>query len=31
MWSYMILRTKSIMPSILVHGSNLWGLQNGGM
>jgi len=29
MWSYMIHRTRSIMPSILVHATNLWGLQNG--
>jgi membrane protease YdiL (CAAX protease family) len=28
MWSYMIHRTKSIMPSLLVHATNLWGLQN---
>jgi len=28
MWSYMIHRTRSIMPSILVHATNLWGLQN---
>ena len=28
MWSYMIHRTKSILPSILVHATNLWGLQN---
>jgi len=29
MWSYMIHRTRSIMPSLLVHATNLWGLQNG--
>src|SRR5688572_3109441 len=28
-WSFLIYRTKSIMPSILVHGLNLWGFQNG--
>lgn len=28
MWSYMIHRTKSIYPSWLAHGLNLWGLQN---
>lgn len=28
-WGYMIQRTKSIVPSVLAHGFNLWGLQNG--
>jgi membrane protease YdiL (CAAX protease family) len=28
MWSYMTHRTKSILPSVLVHGTNFWGLQN---
>lgn len=28
-WGYMIQRTKSIIPSVLAHGFNLWGLQNG--
>ena len=28
MWSYLTHRTKSIFPSVLVHGTNFWGLQN---
>lgn len=28
MWSYLIHRTQSIVPSIIAHGFNLWGLQN---
>ncbi len=28
MWSYLTHRTKSILPSIIVHGTNFWGLQN---
>ena len=28
MWGYMTYKTKSILPSVIVHGSNLWGLQN---
>ncbi len=28
MWGYMTYKTKSIFPAILVHGTNLWGLQN---
>ena len=28
MWGYLTHRTKSILPSILVHGMNVWGLQN---
>jgi membrane protease YdiL (CAAX protease family) len=28
MWGYMTHRTKSIFPAILVHGMNVWGLQN---
>ncbi len=28
MWSYMTHRTKSILPSVMVHGTNFWGLQN---
>jgi len=28
MWSYLTHRTKSILPSVLVHGTNFWGLQN---
>lgn len=27
-WGYMIQRAKSIVPSVLAHGFNLWGLQN---
>lgn len=28
LWGYMTERLKSIAPSVLVHGTNLWGLQN---
>ena len=28
LWGYITLRTKSILPATLVHGLNLWGLQN---
>jgi len=28
-WGYMTQRTKSIVPSTITHGINLWGLQNG--
>jgi membrane protease YdiL (CAAX protease family) len=28
MWGYMTHRTKSIIPSIVAHGTNVWGLQN---
>ncbi len=28
MWGYLTHRTKSILPSILIHGLNVWGLQN---
>lgn len=28
MWSYITYRTKSILPSVIVHGFNFWGLQN---
>ncbi len=28
LWGYMTIRTKSIWPSVLVHGMNMWGLQN---
>jgi membrane protease YdiL (CAAX protease family) len=28
LWGYMTRRTKSLLPAILVHGLNLWGLQN---
>ena len=27
-WGYLNQRYKSIIPSILIHGTNLWGLQN---
>lgn len=27
-WGYLTERSKSIIPSILIHGTNLWGLQN---
>ncbi len=28
MWGYLTHRTKSILPSVLAHGLNVWGLQN---
>ncbi len=28
MWGYMTHRTKSILPAVIVHGTNFWGLQN---
>jgi len=28
LWGYLTMRTQSILPSILLHGTNLWGLQN---
>jgi len=28
-WGYLTQRTKSIVPSTIVHGLNLWGFQNG--
>jgi membrane protease YdiL (CAAX protease family) len=28
LWGYLTMRTRSILPSILLHGANLWGLQN---
>jgi membrane protease YdiL (CAAX protease family) len=28
LWGYITHRTKSLFPSILMHGLNLWGLQN---
>jgi membrane protease YdiL (CAAX protease family) len=28
MWGYLTLRTKNILPAVLVHGTNYWGLQN---
>lgn len=28
-WGYLTQRTKSILPSTLIHGLNLWGFQNG--
>lgn len=28
LWGYMTHRTKSLLPAVLVHGFNLWGLQN---
>jgi membrane protease YdiL (CAAX protease family) len=30
LWGYMTHRTKSLLPAVLLHGSNLWGLQNFG-
>jgi len=28
LWGYMTHRTKSLLPAVLVHGFNLWGLHN---
>jgi membrane protease YdiL (CAAX protease family) len=28
LWGYLTIRTKSILPSVLLHGTNFWGLQN---
>jgi len=28
MWGYITYRTKSILPAVIVHGTNIWGLQN---
>jgi membrane protease YdiL (CAAX protease family) len=28
MWGYITYRTKSILPAVFVHGTNIWGLQN---
>ncbi len=28
LWGYVTHRTKSLIPSVLIHGFNLWGLQN---
>jgi membrane protease YdiL (CAAX protease family) len=28
LWGYITWRTKSLFPSVVVHGFNLWGLQN---
>jgi membrane protease YdiL (CAAX protease family) len=28
LWGFMTHRTRSILPAVLVHGTNLWGLQN---
>ena len=28
-WGYLMHRTKSIIPSLIAHGFNLWGFQNG--
>jgi len=28
MWGYLTHRTKSLFPAVMVHGLNLWGLQN---
>ena len=29
LWGYLTLRTGSIVPAVLAHAANLWGLQNG--
>ncbi len=28
LWGYITHRTKSVIPAVLIHGLNLWGLQN---
>jgi membrane protease YdiL (CAAX protease family) len=28
LWGYLTMRTGSILPSVLLHGTNVWGLQN---
>ena len=28
LWGYLTMRTQSILPSVLLHCVNLWGLQN---
>lgn len=28
LWSYVTVRTGSLVPAVLIHGFNLWGLQN---
>jgi membrane protease YdiL (CAAX protease family) len=28
LWGYLTMRTGSILPSVLLHGTNIWGLQN---
>lgn len=28
LWGYLTHRTKSLLPAVLVHGFNFWGLQN---
>ena len=28
MWGYINHRTKSILPAMLIHGTNFWGSQN---
>jgi membrane protease YdiL (CAAX protease family) len=28
LWGYLTHRTKSLLPAVLVHGLNFWGLQN---
>jgi membrane protease YdiL (CAAX protease family) len=28
MWGYLTHRTKSMLPAVLIHGANVWGLQN---
>lgn len=28
MWGYVTHRTKSFLPSVLIHGMNVWGIQN---
>jgi membrane protease YdiL (CAAX protease family) len=28
LWGYLTMRTPSILPSVLLHGLNIWGLQN---
>ncbi len=28
LWGYLTIRTQSILPSVLLHSTNIWGLQN---
>jgi membrane protease YdiL (CAAX protease family) len=27
-WGYLTYRTRGLLPAVLVHGTNFWGLQN---
>jgi membrane protease YdiL (CAAX protease family) len=28
LWGYLMHRTRSLLPSTLLHATNIWGLQN---